>query len=203
MISFSLTFIDQECGWVKIADDLGTRRTPLQCLQRYQQALNSKLVDSSEWTRDEDNMLRKAVEIHGTKNWQNVASIILGRSAVQCGARYRKSSKSRNDIVDGSWADVDERKLFLASVAYEIPTSSIFKKTTAEIDAFVSALESNPTASLQNILVTGNESLAGLDMPITTKNPDTQRREKKKYNLTKTVHSNIAGDEGLPVREIQ
>ena len=191
---------------MKISDELGTKRTPLQCLQRYQQALNSKLVDSSEWTRDEDNMLRKAVEIHGTKNWQNVASIILGRSAVQCGARYRKSSKSRNDIVDGSWADIDERKLFLASVAYEIPTSSIFKKTTSEIDAFVSALESNPSASVQSILALSNESHAGQpDVPvaIATKNQENQRREKKKYNLTKAIHSNAVGDEGLPVREIQ
>ena len=145
-------------------------------------------------------MLRKAVEIHGTKNWQNVASIILGRSAVQCGARYRKSSKSRNDIVDGSWTDIDERKLFLASVAYEIPTSSIFKKTTSEIDAFVAALESDPTASVKSILALNNDSQDVTDVPVTSKNPEVQRREKKKYNLTKAIHSTTPGGEGLPVR---
>jgi hypothetical protein len=31
---------------------------------------------------------------------------------------------------------MDERRLFLAAVAFEIPTSSIFKKTASEIEVY-------------------------------------------------------------------
>ena len=110
-----------------IAEELKSNRTPLQCLQRYQQALNTKLANTSEWTIAEDILLKKAAEMYGTKNWQNAANMISGRSAVQCGARYRKSSKIRDDITEGSWLDIDERRLFLGAVAYELPTSSLFK----------------------------------------------------------------------------
>jgi hypothetical protein len=100
----------EECGWIKIADELGTNRTPLQCLQRYQQALNKRLVNSNDWTKEEDLLLRKAAEMFGTKNWQNVANTLSGRTAVQCGSRYRKSAQCRDDIVDGSWLEIDERR---------------------------------------------------------------------------------------------
>jgi Myb-like DNA-binding domain len=190
---------------VKIADDLGTSRTPLQCLQRYQQALNVKLVNSSEWTTDEDNLLRKGVELYGTKNWQNVASMISGRSAVQCGARYRKSSKSRDDIVDGSWTEIDERRLFLAAIAYDIPTSSIFKKTTAEIAAFI-ATENTPdtgdegSSSTLNPGSNNEESGAQLGSEKPRRGNECAVKEKKKYNMTRSANVGAAPAEGVQVR---
>lgn len=190
------TFVLQECGWIKIAHELGTNRTPLQCLQRYQQALNPKLVNSNEWTSVEDGLLRKAVEIYGTKSWQNVSTMISGRSAVQCGARYRKSSKSRDDIVDGSWAAIDERRLFLAAIAYEIPTSSIFKKTPAEINDML----------LQNDLTTNrrgnNETSMNRLYDAANGSDNTDKRKKKKYNLTKVTAAVPAITEGSTVRTI-
>lgn len=195
----------QECGWVKIADDLGTSRTPLQCLQRYQQALNIKLVNSCEWTRNEDDLLRKGVELYGAKNWQNVASMISGRSAVQCGARYRKSSKSRDDIVDGSWTEIDERRLFLAAIAYDIPTSSIFKKTAAEIEAFLAIGDASHTGdegSSSTLLSASNREESGV--LVGSEEPRRELvcvvKEKKKYNMTRSANVGSAPVEGEPVR---
>lgn len=195
----------QECGWVKIADDLGTSRTPLQCLQRYQQALNIKLVNSCEWTRNEDDLLRKGVELYGAKNWQNVASMISGRSAVQCGARYRKSSKSRDDIVDGSWTEIDERRLFLAAIAYDIPTSSIFKKTAAEIEAFMATGDASHTGdegSSSTLLSASNREESGV--LVGSEEPRRELvcvvKEKKKYNMTRSANVGSAPVEGEPVR---
>lgn len=200
-------FVLQECGWIKIAHELGTNRTPLQCLQRYQQALNPKLANSSEWTDIEDGLLRKGVEIYGSKSWQNVATMISGRSAVQCGARYRKSSKSRDDIVDGSWAAIDERRLFLASIAYEIPTSSIFKKTASEINDMLAqgdittntgSSDDLDSADMNNLNVVGNSS-GSTDVLMVD---GSLKRKKKKYNLTKVNSAVPAIVEGSTVRTI-
>ena len=129
-----------ECGWVTIASELGTNRTPLQCLQRYQQSMNMKLVNSADWTIDEDTMLKKAVEIHGSKNWQLVANMMnTGRSATQCGQRWRKGFQLREDVVAGHWTEQDERMLFLSAIMHEIPTSTAVKKTPEEIEAFLAA----------------------------------------------------------------
>jgi hypothetical protein len=126
-----------DCGfWALIAEELGSSRTPLQCLQRYQQAFNTKLVNSSEWTKDEDEELKAAAEMFGLKNWQHVSSVMNGRSAAQCMNRYYKSSVCRSDmVVDGSWQDEDERRLFLSAIANEIPSSNIFRKSAEEISA--------------------------------------------------------------------
>jgi Myb-like DNA-binding domain len=200
-----ISMYPQECGWVKIADDLGTSRTPLQCLQRYQQALNVKLVNSTEWTTDEDNLLRKGVELFGTKNWQNVASMISGRSAVQCGARYRKSSKSRDDIVDGSWTEIDERRLFLAAIAYDIPTSSIFKKSASEIEAFL-ALDDTPHTGDEGGSSTVTPRLTNEEIGVQLGPGEPRRdhecvvKEKKKYNMTRSANVGAAPADGVQVR---
>ena len=128
----------EECGWVTIAAELDTRRTPLQCLQRYQQSLNMKLVNNADWSIDEDMMLKKAVEVHGIRNWQLVANMMnTGRSATQCGQRWRKGFQLREDVVAGHWTEQDERMLFLSAIMHEIPTSTAVKKTPEEIESFL------------------------------------------------------------------
>ena len=127
-----------ECGWVTIADELGTKRTPIQCLQRYQQSLNMKMVNSADWSIDEDMMLKKAVEVHGSRNWQLVANMMnTGRSATQCGQRWRKGFQLREDVVAGHWSEQDERMLFLSAIMHEVPTSTAVKKSHEEIEAFL------------------------------------------------------------------
>jgi hypothetical protein len=63
-----------EHNWPQIAMELNTNRTPFQCLKHYQQNLNPRLVNQSEWTEEEDLELSRIVEEHGVGNWQLVAS---------------------------------------------------------------------------------------------------------------------------------
>lgn len=168
-----------------IAGDLGTNRTPLQCIQRYQQALNNKLTKTTEWTKEEDILLKKSAEIYGSKNWQNVANMLSGRSAVQCGAKFRKSSKCRDDIVDGSWIEIDERKLFLSAVVHEIPTSSVFKKTEVEINEFLNSELIIPTTACTTV----SNSTTNIDQNDSTQPVIIIKKEKKKYNMTKAPPS--------------
>lgn len=85
----NLLHIIQENGlsnWIDIAASLGTNRTPFQCLARYQRSLNASIL-KREWTSEEDNQLRAAVETYGESNWQVVASAIEGRTGTQCSNR--------------------------------------------------------------------------------------------------------------------
>lgn len=85
----NLLHIIQENGlsnWIDIAASLGTNRTPFQCLARYQRSLNASIL-KREWTSEEDNQLRAAVETYGESNWQFVASAMEGRAGTQCSNR--------------------------------------------------------------------------------------------------------------------
>lgn len=85
----NLLHIIQENGlsnWIDIAASLGTNRTPFQCLARYQRSLNASIL-KREWTSEEDNQLRAAVETYGESNWQVVASAMEGRTGTQCSNR--------------------------------------------------------------------------------------------------------------------
>lgn len=42
----------------------------------------------SKWTPDEDNLLRRSVEIHGNENWTAVATLVPGRNPKQCRERW-------------------------------------------------------------------------------------------------------------------
>lgn len=84
-----LLLIIQEKGitdWFDIAASLGTNRTPFQCLARYQRSLNACIL-RREWTKEEDEQLRIAVEAYGESNWQSVASTLKGRTGTQCSNR--------------------------------------------------------------------------------------------------------------------
>jgi hypothetical protein len=79
-------------GWVKIAQELGSKRSPADVLQHFQQVYNSTLCRTGPWTEQEDGCLRRAVEQHGS-NWVEVARAMqaqaLPRSGQQCLHRWR------------------------------------------------------------------------------------------------------------------
>jgi hypothetical protein len=55
----------KEHNWCKIAQAVGNGRTPFQCLQHYQQSLNKAIINTSEWSPEEDSALIEAVKIYG------------------------------------------------------------------------------------------------------------------------------------------
>jgi hypothetical protein len=40
------------------------------------------------WSQSEDDQLRRAVEKHGTNQWESVAAVVVGRTATQCRERW-------------------------------------------------------------------------------------------------------------------
>lgn len=58
------------------------------------------------WSEEEDNLLRKAVEECGGKNWKKIASCLKGRSDVQCLHRWQKVL--RPGLVKGPWTPEED-----------------------------------------------------------------------------------------------
>ncbi|KAL2478914.1 uncharacterized protein Fot_47928 [Forsythia ovata] len=99
-------------NWIDIAVSLGTNRTPFQCLARYQRSLNASIL-KREWTEEEDNQLRAAVENFGESNWQHVASLIEGRTGTQCSNRWMKTLHPTRKRV-GRWTADEDKRLKVA-----------------------------------------------------------------------------------------
>ncbi|XP_047315933.1 uncharacterized protein LOC124919671 isoform X2 [Impatiens glandulifera] len=97
------------CNWIDIAVSLGTNRTPFQCLTRYQRSLNASIM-KREWTEEEDEKLRAAVETYGESNWQSVAYTLEGRTGTQCSNRWMKTLHPARQRV-GIWTEVEDVRL--------------------------------------------------------------------------------------------
>ena len=110
----------EEHNWIAISNELGTHRTPYDCLSHYQQTMNHRLIQTSEWSVEEDKLLKRAVETYGLGQWQHVASTIPNRTASQCINRWRVSLQCQ-DIVDGTWKAEEERRLILSAMVFNIP----------------------------------------------------------------------------------
>jgi hypothetical protein len=127
--------------WCTIADELTTRRTPFDCLQHYQQALNANLLLSENWSEEEDEQLRIAVQANKAgslhRQWQLIAESLPGRSADQCLYRWRRSMLCQADKVDGKWLEDEERVLFAAALILHLPTCGGAYKGVDELQALL------------------------------------------------------------------
>ncbi|KAE9461286.1 hypothetical protein C3L33_06807, partial [Rhododendron williamsianum] len=91
-------------------------RTPFQCLARYQRSLNVSIL-KREWTEDDDDKLRSAVETFGKGNWQLVASTLEGRTGTQCSNRWIKSLHPARQRV-GRWTLDEDKRLKVAVMLF-------------------------------------------------------------------------------------
>ena len=66
----------------------------------------------SKWTTEEDDMLRTAISIHGTSKWSLVASMVKGRTAMQCSTRWQGALNTT--IHKGKWEPEEDRILIAA-----------------------------------------------------------------------------------------
>ncbi|XP_022738805.1 uncharacterized protein LOC111291381 isoform X2 [Durio zibethinus] len=115
----NLLLIVQEKGignWFDIAVSLGSNRTPFQCLARYQRSLNACIL-KREWTEEEDDQLRIAVEVFGECDWQSVASTLKGRTGTQCSNRWKKSLHPTRQRV-GRWTHAEDKYLKVAVMLF-------------------------------------------------------------------------------------
>jgi len=67
----------------------------------------------SKWTAEEDILLRNAIDIHGTSKWSLVASMVPGRTSMQCSTRWQGALNT--NIHKGKW-EADEDAILKAAV---------------------------------------------------------------------------------------
>ncbi|CAG8491384.1 234_t:CDS:10 [Diversispora eburnea] len=92
-------------NWVKIALDLGTNRTAAECFKQY----NRQSSNPRKWTKEEDEILTRAVDLYGEKNWQQVAHCLDNRTGQQCLHRWTKTLNPA--IRRGRWKKEDDEAL--------------------------------------------------------------------------------------------
>jgi hypothetical protein len=68
-------------------------RTKRQCYRRWNNVLDPSIDRTNErlgkWAEDEDIKLKDAVQMHGDKDWKEVAALVRGRTSSQCCSRWR------------------------------------------------------------------------------------------------------------------
>jgi myb proto-oncogene protein len=93
-------------------------RTNKKCSDRWKNGLNPSIDRTTrrtgKWTAVEDIKLKDAVQMHGAKNWKEIAVLVPGRTRNQCIHRW-------NDVLDpsidratermGKWAEDEDSKL--------------------------------------------------------------------------------------------
>ncbi|KAK3088735.1 hypothetical protein FSP39_023136 [Pinctada imbricata] len=144
----SLVEVHQMSNWPAIAEELGTRRTPFQCLQYYQQYLN-ETYSKREWTNEEDTMLQEVVENcqYGEWiSWGQVSYFIDGRSPQQCQNRWIAINPN---IKRGKWSLQEDCRLITAVRLHGVKAWSTVQdyipgRTAVQCrDRYLSALDPN------------------------------------------------------------
>ena len=108
--------IVQENGpknWKRVAELLGTTRTDVQCLHRWNKVLKPGLLKGP-WTAEEDEVVTKMVLEHGVGNikWSVIAGELPGRIGKQC--RERWFNHLDPSIKRGEWTMQEDKILFEA-----------------------------------------------------------------------------------------
>jgi myb proto-oncogene protein len=111
-------------NWKAIAA-LVPSRTTVQCRKRWHATLDPGIgratVRAGTWTADEDERLKAAVQIHGGKNWEEIAALVPGRTKVQCRDRWHKALVSNINPATartGKWTADEDKKLKDAAATY-------------------------------------------------------------------------------------
>ncbi|NWW88756.1 SNPC4 protein, partial [Rhynochetos jubatus] len=103
--------------WQTIAQELGTNRTPFQCLQKYQ--VYNKDLKRKEWTKGEDQMLLELVQEMRVGNhipYKKIAYYMEGRDSAQLIYRWTKSVDP--SLKKGPWTPEEDAMLLAAVKKY-------------------------------------------------------------------------------------
>eukprot|EP00070_Physeter_catodon_P046673 XP_028353567.1 snRNA-activating protein complex subunit 4 isoform X2 [Physeter catodon] len=103
--------------WQKIAEELGTRRSAFQCLQKYQQ--HSPALKRGEWTEEEDRVLTRLVQemrVGRHIPYRRIVYYMEGRDSMQLIYRWTKSLDP--SLKKGLWAPEEDAKLLQAVAKY-------------------------------------------------------------------------------------
>ncbi|XP_075041945.1 snRNA-activating protein complex subunit 4 isoform X2 [Mixophyes fleayi] len=100
-------------NWQEIAQELGTKRTAFQCLQRFQ--LNNKDFKRKEFTKEEDEILAHFVQRMRVGNhipYRKIAYFMEGRDSLQLLIRWSKSLDP--SLTKGPWNKTEDEMLLKA-----------------------------------------------------------------------------------------
>ena len=98
-----------DISWVKVSKELGTGRTPQQCLQKWYKELCPSMVSRGDWGQGEDVIFLKNLadwcnENRGKREWQTPwEKIVPGRSSAQTNRRWKLMLKHIPDYQDRSF----------------------------------------------------------------------------------------------------
>ncbi len=106
-----------DSDWVRVSQAVNNNKTPLQCLQIYQQVLNKSFLNQSFWTEEEDKLLIHQIRQFGLNDWSLISRNMPFRNETQCFRRFKYSLLP--NIKSGKWDDIEERKLILALISCE------------------------------------------------------------------------------------
>ncbi|XP_023214727.1 myb-related protein A-like isoform X1 [Centruroides sculpturatus] len=70
---------------------------------------NKKHINKGKWTKEEDEKLKKLVNIHGSDNWSRVAQHFSDRTSVQCLQRWQKVINPC--LIKGPWTKDEDEKV--------------------------------------------------------------------------------------------
>jgi len=108
-------------NWVAIAQEVGSGRTPLDCLRLYQQKLSLVHVQNGPFTLAEDAELATLVAQFGDADWNRISmEMSTFRMPKQLEARWHKSGNSL--LRRGRWSAEEDARLLLAIRAYTVVT---------------------------------------------------------------------------------
>ncbi|XP_056437998.1 transcriptional activator Myb isoform X4 [Gadus chalcogrammus] len=83
-------------------------------------------LGKTRWTREEDEKLKKFVELHGSEDWKVISSLLNNRTDVQCQHRWQKVLNP--ELIKGPWTKEEDQRVIELVQKYGAKRWSVIAK---------------------------------------------------------------------------